>query len=216
MALRAVVLAGTAAGLAACSGSGLETAMKDPMEGLIGDSDPMVALGLRADPNAEEIEYRPRSPLVVPKDDAALPPPQQRAEGYGADWPQDPDEARRQKLREARAAASAETTKDVENASTAMTPEQLRDWSRSTGGHGVASGGSYEPAGIETSRPVSPRDLLDRKKDPNARLSRAEPAREDLTDPPPGYRTPAANPDGTIPATEPKKKKNFFARLFGE
>src|SRR6476620_6057234 len=68
------------------------------------------------------IEYRERSPLVVPPK-LALPPPASGNEAKAANWPKDPDEARRK-------AAIAERKKKqkVEDPRTAfgpLTPEQL-------------------------------------------------------------------------------------------
>ncbi|WP_436642863.1 hypothetical protein [Microbaculum sp. FT89] len=197
--------------LAACSGS--SSGFNDPVEDMLGD--PLVAMGLKVDPSEETIEYGPRSPLVMPSADQAardLPPPVAASESYGAEWPTDPDAERRRKEAEMRQAALKEKPRDVEYASEPMTPGELEEWGRMYGrsnGSGVALG-PKKPGGKEVAKTVSPRELLDRRKDPNQPL-RSEPPRQSLNEPPAGYRTPAPSVEGT---GEPEKK-GFFSRLWG-
>ncbi|ESR27496.1 hypothetical protein N177_0019 [Lutibaculum baratangense AMV1] len=188
--------------------------MQDPLEGLMG-GDPMVAMGLRPDPNAVEIEYTPRSPLVLPRDASQLPAPRQTATAYGADWPDDPDaRARAQRAAERQAAYEASFQKPNETG-TILSRQEMDEWARQAAGRGVAGVNSgYERADESASDAVSPRELLDRRKDPT-QMSRQEPARQSLTEPPPGYRTPAVGADGQVAAQQAEpKKKSWFGRLF--
>lgn len=196
-------------GLVAACSSG-NSGFSDPVEDLLGD--PMVMLGLRVDPNEEEIEYGPRSPLVMPPsaDAQFLPDPRQPSAEYGAAWPDDPDVRARRETAELRKAAQKETPADVQWASKPMTPEDLNAWGSQYGRQNGAGMGSPERIRREDDKVVSSRELLDRRSDPNE--LRSEPPRATLTEPPPGYRTPAPPVEGAEPVEE---KKGFFSRLFG-
>lgn len=203
--LLAVGVAGVS--LAACSSS--NSGFSDPIEDAIGD--PLVMMGLRVDPNKEEIEYGPRSPLVMPAPAQTqdLPPPVARTESFGAQWPDDPDERAKREAEAMRQAAREEKVRDVEYASTSMTPDELDEWGRMhgrTNGAGITLG----PRGREQNKTVNPRELLDRRADPNE--LRSEPPRTSLNEPPPGYRTPAPPVDGEAPV---EQKKSLFQKLFG-
>ncbi len=199
--------------LAACSGS--SSGFSDPVEDMLGD--PLVMMGLKVDPTKEEIEYGPRSPLVMPgaQPSQDLPPPVAQAsnEVLSPQWPKDPDVERRKSEAAMRQAALQEKPRDVEYASEPMSPDELDEWGRMYGksnGSGVALG-PKKPGGKEETKTLSPRELLDRRKDPNQAL-RSEPPRQSLNEPPPGYRTPAPTVDGEAP---PPAKKGFFSKLFG-
>lgn len=195
--------------LAACSGS--NGGFNDPIEDAVGD--PLVMMGLRVDPNKKEIEYGPRSPLVMPAPNAAgdLPPPIASTDNYGAQWPQDPDELRKQQEEELRKAAQKEKVRDVEYASKAMSPEELDQWGRNYGRTNGAGVVIQPHGGKDEIKTVSPRELLDRRKDTSS--LRSEPPRTSLNEPPPGYRTPAPPAEGEAP---PPEKKSLFQKLFGK
>jgi hypothetical protein len=196
--------------LAACS-SGSNGGFNDPIEDALGD--PLVAMGLKIDTAKEGIEYGPRSPLVMPAAQPSqdLPPPVAASASYGEQWPNDPDEARKKQEAELRKAAMHEKPRDLEYASAPMTPGELDEWGRMYGksnGSGLAVG--TQAAGKAEVKTVSPRELLDRRKDPNQ--LRSEPPRTSLNEPPPGYRTPAPQVEG---AEQPEEKKGFFSKLWG-
>src|SRR5258705_6438121 len=67
------------------------------------------------------IEYRERSPLVVPPK-LDLPPPASSAAVKAPNWPKDPDEARRK----AAIAARKKENKDPSQSSRLLTPEELK------------------------------------------------------------------------------------------
>jgi len=196
--------------LAACS-SGSNNGFNDPIEDALGD--PLVALGLKVDTGKEAIEYGPRSPLVMPGATPSqdLPTPVAASQSLGEQWPTDPDEARKQEEAKMRKAAMQEKPRDIEYASAPMTPGELDEWGRKygkTNGSGLQIGS--QAAGKAEVKTVSPRELLDRRKDPNQ--IRSEPPRTSLNEPPPGYRTPAPQVEGY---EQPEEKKGFFSKLWG-
>ena len=208
---RVLLLAGATLALAACSGNGLETAMDDPLDGLIG-GDPMVALGLRADPNVEEIEYGPRSPLVVPGDASTLPPPRQASDDLGASWPDDPDARARRERREARIALANAEVVNTDRTDLTLSPQELDAWAAGNPARTTREPGRVPQAEQqERDKTVNPRELLDRRADPT-QLSRAEPVRRSLAEPPAGYRTPAPAADGTI-NVPPPKEESFLDKI---
>lgn len=195
--------------LGACSGG--NSGFSDPIEDMLGD--PLVMMGLKVDPNEEEIEYNPRSPLVMPPGSEAqfLPDPRSAQADYGAQWPDDPDVRARREAAALRKAAMDEKPRDTIWASQAMSPEELNAWGRQYGRNNGAGVTVPVRGRREEDKVVDPRELLDRRKDPTGEL-RSEPARTTLTEPPPGYRTPAPPVEGHAPVEE---KKGFFARIFG-
>lgn len=202
------LLAGTAAAVAGCQ-NGLQAGMTDPIEDVVGGN-PLVALGLQADPNEQEIEYGPRSPLVMPKDDGQLPPPQQQQLSYGADWPDDPDERRKAQARAKREAAIRERQKPFEDMSDVVSREELESWGGKTG----VSTSDYQRQGWDTATTVDPRDLRRGTVEPGETM--AEPERRTLAEPPEGYRAPATAEDGTVVGGDPEpKKKSWFRRMMG-
>jgi hypothetical protein len=141
------------------------------------------------------IEYRERSPLVVPPK-LDLPPPESvKGEIKDPNWPKDPDEKRR---KEAIAARKKAAPKSLTEAARPLTPDELN------------AGRTAAPARTNND-PVKPGDV------PNPMLSPAqlgytgglfnifkgnkpesvpftgEPTRETLTQPPAGYQTPSPN-----------------------
>ncbi len=198
VAMMGALLAGCQANsLASGSGSG------DPMQDLLGD--PLVALGVKADPNQEYIEYGPRSPLVMPPS-GDLPPPQQ-AIAMTEGWPDDPDERQRREYEAARRAALQEMPRDVENAPQPMSRADLDEWGRRFGR--VDSNSPLRPA--DPGNAVNPAELRARSIDPNAAPS--EPPRRALTDPPSGYRMPA--PTVAAETQEEPRRRGLFGGLFG-
>jgi hypothetical protein len=152
-----------------------------------------------------DIDYRERSPLVVPPKIDLPPPASASAEKAVPNWPKDPDEARRK----AEIARRKKDKKDTRDA-VAVQRDQTRPLSPSelnvartvpTGGAGNHASDSEAP-GTTNSNPLSPDQLGF-----NGRLSnlfsngnktetaefKGEPTRDSLTQPPPGYQTPSPN-----------------------
>jgi hypothetical protein len=146
------------------------------------------------------IDYRERSPLVVPPKIDLPPPVTQSAEVNVPNWPKDPDEARRKAYRKAR----AEEDKDPLKAAQVLSPSEM---SKGKTAHTSASGGtgdsdSVAPGG-EPGRTaiLSPSQMgytgglfkMFRGSQEEKATFKEEPARESLTQPPVGYQTPSPN-----------------------
>lgn len=161
-------------------------------------------LGL-APKDGPEIDYRERAPLVVPPSADMLPAPRDAATvANDPAWPKDADTARREKEK-AEAKRRPRTQIDESRADgKALSPSEMAK--------GHTSPGSTARA------PVKPADeqkdwlhpkFLDftgwgNKKTEPPMVFAGEPERESLTQPPPGYQTPATNaPYGVV---EEKKK----------
>jgi hypothetical protein len=155
------------------------------------------AIGLRAPGSEEGIEYRERSPLVVPPN-RDLPPPETEAAAPNPAWPTDPDVKRRKEIAESR---KSRKSRSVEEEARVLSPSELevgRTARRSTG-----PSTDMEKA-INPSKPselgyngglFSKMFSFGNKEE--AMTFQREPERSTLTDPPAGYRTPSpAQPYG--------------------
>jgi hypothetical protein len=141
------------------------------------------------------IDYRERSPLVVPPT-LVLPPPENvKREIKDPNWPKDPDEARRK----AAIAARKKENKDPREASRLLTPSELNVGR--TAPVARTSNDPLEPGTNSTNPILSPSQLgFDGKLSTffgGAKTETApfkgEPGRDSLTQPPPGYQTPSPN-----------------------
>ncbi|HSI41558.1 MAG TPA: hypothetical protein VLA00_13525 [Xanthobacteraceae bacterium] len=172
----------------------------------------MTSFGLLP-PEAPEIEYRERAPLVVPPTADVLPSPIE-ASPAATDpaWPKDPDEARRKKAVEDSKKPNFVNDKQ---ATRALKPSQLQggrtvasssDPGRATGGNKAAREDWMKPSALSFPGWGSPNQ--------KPMVFEGEPEREALIQPPPGYQTPAANaPYGVV--SEKKKEwslPNWFDR----
>jgi hypothetical protein len=172
-------------------------------------------LGLK-DPTAPTIDYRERSPLVVPPS-RDLPPPQARAVPRDPSWPADPDAARAKSRDSKRGVTASNARTAVENQGAPITPDDLnRGVPRQ---QGTQSTGSNAPASGADGRPVPPSELgyfgglfsgqawgfgsgFGGYKDETGTFTN-EPQRSQLTEPPPGYQTPSgAQPYGVTRRVE--------------
>ena len=142
------------------------------------------------------IDYRERSPLVVPPK-LDLPPPAQAFQEINApNWPKDPDEARRKA-----AAANRQKTIDPYEAARPLKPSELNppgtrvttSSRRNDGGAAPGEGAnnivlSPSQLGVKTSFS----SIFGPAKNESAPF-KGEPTRESLTQPPAGYQTPSPN-----------------------
>src|ERR1700736_2250426 len=157
------------------------------------------------------IEYRERSPLVVPPK-LDLPPPAAAAEVKAPNWPKDPDDARRK-----------EANKDPVEAARILTPSELAQvkGAKSSGGESVDQPGGnpgansiLSPSQLGYSGGFS--GLFGGSKTETAPF-KGEPTRESLTQPPGGYQTPSPNfAYGTGPKESLNKEYNPAAGKYGE
>jgi hypothetical protein len=140
------------------------------------------------------IEYRERSPLVVPSK-VDLQPPEAGKPKLAPNWPKDPDEAQRKAAREARKQKAV----SPEEARNPLMPSELaargpRGDTRTPDSSSPGSNGSDKPL------MMMPSDLgyvgglfsnpFSNKKQEAAKFDK-EPDRNELTQPPVGYQTPS-------------------------
>src|SRR5882724_5828057 len=164
------------------------------------------------------IDYRERSPLVVPPKIDLPPPASGSAEVKAPNWPKDPDEARRK----AAIAARKKENKDPREASRLLTPSELNQRGpKSSGGESIDQPGGnpgasavLSPSQLGYSGGLS--GLFGGSKTETAPF-KGEPTRESLTQPPGGYQTPSPNfAYGTGPKESLNKEYNPAAGKYGE
>jgi hypothetical protein len=149
------------------------------------------SFGLRKE--GDGIEYRERSPLVLPPSNN-LPAPETTAPTPSS-WPKDPDVQRAKQIK----ASRAKSNPNPEDARPLLPSDYSVRGAPSPASKPTA--GSQSPQNAELGRPMSPKDLgtqgiftkmLPGSKEEYETFTN-EPARASLTDPPPGYRTPSAS-----------------------
>ena len=161
------------------------------------------------------IEYRERSPLVVPPN-LDLPPPASADAKNAPNWPKDPDEKRRkeaiaQRKKTSTGSKAAEYLKNAQP----LSPAELN---------------AHKTAAVEKTRrdPVQPGanidhptmspaelgytgglwNLLSNNKSPESKPFTSEPPRQSLVEPPAGYQTPS--PNYAYGAGEDKTRRTYF------
>ena len=165
------------------------------------------------------IDYRERSPLVVPPRLDLPPPVAASSEVKDPNWPKDPDEARRK----AAIAARKKDNKDPREASRVLTPSEL-------------NAGRTAPPVRTNNEPVQPGNSVNNPVLSPSQLGfdgklstifggnkaevapfKGEPTRESLTQPPAGYQTPSPNfAYGTGPKESLNKEYNPAAGKYGD
>ena len=140
------------------------------------------------------IDYRERSPLVVPPKIDLPPPAGTSAEVKAPNWPKDPDVKRRKEAKEAR----KKDNKDPREASRILTPSEL-----AVGKTAAAkrSAETNQPGDPGANAILSPSALgyegglsgLFGGSKTETTPFKGEPTRDTLTMPPPGYQTPSPN-----------------------
>ena len=170
------------------------------------------------------IDYRERSPLVVPPKLDLPPPEATKAEVKDPNWPKDPDEARRKKA----IAARKKENKDPMEQSRLLTAEELNK-GKVAAGSGASTRGTSDSA-VPGGEPgataiLSPSalgfdgkwsNLLGGNKAEIAPF-KGEPTRDSLTQPPAGYQTPSPNfAYGTGPKESLNKVYDPAAGKYGD
>ena len=164
------------------------------------------------------IEYRERSPLVVPPKIDLPPPASASADVKAPNWPKDPDEARRK----AAIAARKKENKDPREASRTLTPSKLNKGKVAASARtsddpvqpGVNNNPMLSPAQLGFSGSLG--DLFGGNKSETAPF-KGEPTRDSLTQPPSGYQTPSPNfAYGTGPKESLNKEYNPVAGKYGD
>jgi hypothetical protein len=164
------------------------------------------------------IDYRERSPLVVPPKIDLPPPASASAEVKAPNWPKDPDEARRK----AAIAARKKEDKDPVKAAQRLTPAELNATRTAAP---VRTNNDPITPGVSNSPVLSPSQLgftgsfsslFGGSKTETAQF-KGEPTRDSLTQPPPGYQTPSPNfAYGTGPKESLNKEYNPARGKYGE
>jgi hypothetical protein len=148
------------------------------------------------------IDYRERSPLVVPPKLDLPAPANAKQEATVPNWPKDPDEARRKAMIEKRKKDKMDTrdatVKAIQEARP-LSPSELNVARTAPDASGTHGSDSESPgAGVN---PLSPSQLgfdgrlshfFGGNKTETAQF-KGEPTRDSLTQPPPGYQTPSPN-----------------------
>jgi hypothetical protein len=170
------------------------------------------------------IDYRERSPLVVPPK-LDLPPPASSTEAKAPNWPKDPDEARRKAAIAARKKEVKESNKDPRTAFGPLTPDQLNVGGKPPAAARTSGMDSDKPGNSLNNPVLSPSqlgfngrlgDLFGGNK-PETAPFKGEPERQTLTQPPPGYQTPSPNfAYGTGPKESLNKEYNPAAGKYGD
>ncbi len=174
------------------------------------------------------IDYRERSPLVVPPRLDLPPPASPTAEVKVPNWPKDPDEARRKAMIAARKKdAHKDAFEASRNASAILSPDELNKGRTAAGSSGgTAVSDNTAPGGVPGGNPIlSPSQLgydggifkLFKGNTAESAPFKGEPSRETLTMPPAGYQTPSPNfAYGTGPKESLNKEYNPAAGKYGE
>lgn len=144
------------------------------------------------------IDYRERSPLVVPPKIDLPPPAATSAEVNVPNWPKDPDDARRKK---AIAARKKEKSKDIYESGMPLKPSELNVARTAPGTSGGTAVSESASPGAGSAAPLSPSQLgftggfmsMFHGNTSESATFKEEPTRESLTQPPPGYQTPSPN-----------------------
>jgi type IV secretory pathway VirB10-like protein len=164
------------------------------------------------------IEYRERSPLVVPPKIDLPPPAAASADVKAPNWPKDPDEARRK----AAIAARKKENKDPAEARRLLTPSELNKGkvaaSARTNNDPVQPGANNNPmlSPSQLGFTGSFGDFFGGNKSETAPF-KGEPTRDSLTQPPTGYQTPSPNfAYGTGPKESLNKEYNPVAGKYGD
>lgn len=157
--------------------------------------------GMGVDVGRPGIEYRERSPLVIPPS-LDLPPPQDAAAlERDPTWPKEQQAQRKKKAVAQKPLTNA--SPEEPGTSARMTPDELRRGSVAGNGRitDPSQSGSQEEPNV--GRPLSPKELgggsifswsaLTGSYKPEQSTFTGEPARSSLTQPPPGYQTPSAS-----------------------
>ena len=148
------------------------------------------------------IDYRERSPLVVPRTLDLPPPASAKAEVTAPNWPKDPDDARRKAMIERRKKDKHDTRDAVaasRGASRVLSPSELNVARTLPSGGNNHTSESEQPG--TGANPLNPDQLgfesrfsgLFGGNKPETAEFKGEPARDALTQPPQGYQTPSPN-----------------------
>ena len=177
----------------------------------------MTGLGAKS-AASKGIDYRERSPLVVPPK-LDLPPPADVQAKAAPNWPKDPDIAKRKAMIEAR---KKEVKKEPWQSAVALTPAEIEAGRKQQ----TATDGRKEPLepGVSTNPSLMPSQLgysggllgMFKGNSSESKPFKGEPTRESLTEPPPGYQTPSAGFDYGTGPMKPKAQEGQYDVMTGK
>jgi hypothetical protein len=184
----------------------------------------MSGLGLKRDGEGPGIEYRERSPLVVPPTRDLPPPEATGSTPSAANWPVDPDETRRKEAIKARKKAASKPYQ-VEDEGRALSPKDLTPGAATAGRQPRPQSGRGDGKESQAGDRLSVFDLGYKgdlfgwkslfgssEKEEVAKFE-GEPPRTSLVQPPAGYRTPsAAQPYGVTKERAAPKAMDIYSR----
>jgi hypothetical protein len=172
----------------------------------------MSGLGVKSGPN---IDYRERSPLVVPPK-LELPPPEQASAPQNPAWPVDADEKAR---KQTAAAKRSYTRRDPDDGARPLRPDELRGGPPPAPDNGKPSmdereaGRQLRPAELGWTGSI--KDFFGVQREEYVEFTQ-EPPRATLLEPPPGYRTPSpAQPYGVGKRKNESKPVTLEQRAVG-
>ena len=158
------------------------------------------------------IDYRERSPLVIPPKVDLPPPVAASAEATAPNWPKDPDEAERARIRKL---SKQKKVLGNEGARPLMPSELAVGKTRHVAATEPLQPGTTQNPMLSPSQLGFKGNILNKMFGGNTSESApvtGEPERESLTQPPPGYQTPSPNyAYGTGPK-QPLSKQGFDVR----
>ncbi|MBI3701903.1 MAG: hypothetical protein HY242_15850 [Afipia sp.] len=143
------------------------------------------------------INYRERSPLVIPSKTDVLPPPASRKTQLAPNWPKDPDEAERKRLIEEakKPAISPEQSRMplMPSELAGKTPKKRKEDTTAASSSNNPSTSSYmlSPSQLGYNGGLFSGAFGGNKEE--TAVFTGEPERSDLTEPPKGYQTPSPN-----------------------
>ena len=167
------------------------------------------------------IDYRERSPLVVPPKLDLPPPAASSTEVKAPNWPKDPDEARRK----AAIAARKKAKPNEIEAARPLIPSELNVAKTAPSGGRTQNPDWDVPGGEPGMNILSPSQLgfegrfssLFGGNKTEMKEFKSEPPRGSLTEPPPGYQTPSSNfAYGTGPKDSLNKEYDPAAGKYGD
>jgi hypothetical protein len=148
--------------------------------------------------NRKGIEYRERSPLVIPPSLDLPPPDQADASARNPAWPR--EQTRKKTASQARPQVNA--TPEDPGTSSRMTPDEMRRGASARAQRVTDPSNSGSQEEINVGRPLRPKELgtsgiftwsaLTGNYGTETEKFEGEPSRGQLTQPPPGYQTPSA------------------------
>ncbi|MBL8574630.1 MAG: hypothetical protein JNM13_13205 [Hyphomicrobiaceae bacterium] len=200
IAIAAALVAGCASNSSFDDGSS-SSASESPERAVIG----RIMGGLGAvDTRQEAIEYKPRSPLVVPPNRDLRSPVEADPGATAANWPRDPDVADRERRQRAASMQGLDPSRN-------WTPEELKRYNAAQGfqtreQEELQRQSLLDPDFKDASKPLKPDQLKGNPILTSGPVdAKGQPIRKrGLTDPPGSYMTPSPNAPVAIPESEKK------------